>query len=611
MAGATVKLSRKGRVQAQRTVADGGFTFLAVAPGRYTVSVAPPSGFTLAGEEARTVTVQGGKTSAVSFALAAIEVKPTATPAPSPTAAASSAAARPAGLSADARSVAQAEPTPVRPAASPGPAGPATPAGLFAPAARPSPGTPVTDAASGPLSPAAAVEGRSPAPSPVPDGLAFAPVRTVSAVAEAAPAARTESAASASPDDILAGRGLHWRPDGIATSGSTPASAASPVNAAATAALEAARATQPRRVVTSFEAVRGAAGQAAAQVRSWANDSALWLGVPFRTQIDGTEYSQVNCGPASLAMALAAFGLQIDPAALRDYVNFLSGDYSTDDGTSLDVLARVAREAGLNTLGLHGGGGYRTWSVEAVREHIRAGHPVITLVKYRSLPGNGGSLAEFDHYIVITGLSGNDLIYNDSAFATEYGFNLLISPEDLERAWSYSSIPRHAVAVGLGSSLRPLPNLPSRVTAASLALGPEAIQEAVEPPLAMLPGTAAQWLRERSLAERGAGAVGDAELGAEMVGDDQPILPPAPESTVDSAALFPKVAVEGDAAARASVGSQVIGPDVVVDLAAESLGPAESSVALVSPAEATVADAVPARTRPASSSPSRSPRSCC
>src|SRR5205823_13649913 len=75
------------------------------------------------------------------------------------------------------------------------------------------------------------------------------------------------------------------------------------------------------------------------------------------------------------------------------------------------------------------------------------GHPVVTLVKYRGLPAHAGSMSDFDHYIVIAGLAGNDFIYNDAAYLGDRGYGLLISPGDLERAWDYSSIPRHGMAV--------------------------------------------------------------------------------------------------------------------------------------------------------------------
>src|SRR5205823_11133158 len=85
------------------------------------------------------------------------------------------------------------------------------------------------------------------------------------------------------------------------------------------------------------------------------------------------------------------------------------------------------------------------------------GHPVVTLVKYRGLPAHAGSMSDFDHYIVIAGLSGNDFIYNDAAYLGDRGYGMLISPSDLERAWDYSSVPRHGMAISFkgGRGTRP------------------------------------------------------------------------------------------------------------------------------------------------------------
>ena len=373
------------------------------------------------------------------------------------------------------------------------------PAGLFEAPTSPFEGPAGLTVSASPVaaSPAASESSRSTAATAEPSRSAAGTVEPPSPRPAASPPAG---------DDILDGRGLHW-PVGEATAtlAGTPGG---PLPSA-----DGERAGPVRRIVTTLAALQ----VGAAQLQTWVDESSLWLGVPFRTQIDGSDFSLVNCGPASLAMVLAAFGINVDPPSIRDYVNYLSGDYSTGDGTSLHILARVAREAGLTTFGVSS-----SWTVEAVRQHVLAGHPVITLVKYRNLPGHGTSLVEFDHYIVITGLAGDDFIYNDAAFASDYGFNLLISPKDLKRGWSYSSVPNHAVAVGLGGSLRPLPQAPPSVTSAMLALGPDA-EEAMavadaaeaaaqpladegveEPPLAMLPGPAAQWLHERMLAEVGA-----------------------------------------------------------------------------------------------------------
>jgi hypothetical protein len=179
-------------------------------------------------------------------------------------------------------------------------------------------------------------------------------------------------------------------------------------------------------------------------------DGLVWLGVPFRSQIDGGDFQYVNCGPASLTMVLAAFGLEVGPSQVRDYLNEMIDNFDRDRGTGLDVLARIGRLAGLTPMDLYSErGGYRNWSPDAVRWHVQQGHPVITLVKYRNLPGHGQSLSDFDHYVVISGLTPNGFIYNDAAFATTLGYGLEISDVELIYAWENSSIPHHALALGL------------------------------------------------------------------------------------------------------------------------------------------------------------------
>jgi hypothetical protein len=194
-------------------------------------------------------------------------------------------------------------------------------------------------------------------------------------------------------------------------------------------------------------------------------DGLVWLGVPFKSQMDGGNFQYVNCGPASLTMVLAGFGLEVGPSQVRDYLNFLIDNFDTDLGTSLDTLSQIAKQAGLTPMDLYSDhGGYRDWSTDAVRWHVQQGHPVITLVKYRNLPGHTSSLSTFDHYIVVSGLTPNGFIYNDAAFATTLGYGLEISDVELEYAWDNSSIPHHAVALGLTPDAKSLtfPELPRK-----------------------------------------------------------------------------------------------------------------------------------------------------
>jgi hypothetical protein len=229
-------------------------------------------------------------------------------------------------------------------------------------------------------------------------------------------------------------------------------------------------------------------------------DGLVWLGVPFRSQIDGGDFQYVNCGPASLTMVLAAFGLEVGPSQVRDYLNNLIDNFNTDLGTGLDVLSRIGKEAGLTPMDLYSDrGGYRNWSTDAVRWHVQQGHPVITLVKYRNLPGHTKSLSEFDHYIVISGLTPNGFIYNDAAFASTLGYGLEISDVELEFAWENSSIPHHALALGLAPDKKALtfPELPRKprmvaadaTTAARVMRRLAQADEAERTPLLLKPAT--------------------------------------------------------------------------------------------------------------------------
>jgi hypothetical protein len=149
---------------------------------------------------------------------------------------------------------------------------------------------------------------------------------------------------------------LDFGPSGLRIASSPTAretpSSPTPTPTAGTTPEAAAPAGPPPRLITSFAQLRDAAGASgASQLKTLATDASFLLRVPFRTQIDGTAFSLVNCGPASLSMVLAAFGLDVDPPSLRDYLNRLVGNYDTEQGTSLYALAQIAQEAGLNVFG--------------------------------------------------------------------------------------------------------------------------------------------------------------------------------------------------------------------------------------------------------------------
>jgi Peptidase_C39 like family/Carboxypeptidase regulatory-like domain len=464
VANAEVRLTFGSKSDTRRTGPDGKYTFVQLFPAKYTVKVIAPDGLKTKGDGTTSITVAAAKAERADFVLIS-PATPTPTPVPTATVTPSP---KPVVNQNAAPSTSALMPALVVPYASP------PPAGVQARNGQPS---------GGPASLSSSI-GVADTPGPV----AVGTPSLIFAIGPPTPQAGPPGTRAPMPgDDVLA---------------SAP----------------------PRRLITSFAALRETGGGgAAAQLKSWATETSLVLGVPFRTQIDGTSFSLVNCGPASLAMVLLAFGLDVDPPSVRDYLNFLVGNYDTESGTSLYALARIAREAGLSTFGTSSG--LQGWTIDAVREHVRAGHPVITLTKYRFLPGHFGSLTDFDHYIVITGLAGEDFVYNDAAYSTEYGYNLLISPAQLQRAWAASSVPRHAMAIGFGDSLRPLPIVPRRLTAESLAVvePSDEIQAVAEAPIRINRGPAAERLREQTLDLLGARTV---LVDGEPLGPAARVAPP-------------------------------------------------------------------------------------
>ena len=183
------------------------------------------------------------------------------------------------------------------------------------------------------------------------------------------------------------------------------------------------------------------------------SDSKLWLAIPHRTQFDSSVYAQTNCGPVSLGMILEAYGLKNYPTdALRGEVNRIQGNSNPDSGTSMPAIAAVAQRAGLYPVGMYARPGvYARWTLDDVRASLRAGRPVIMLTRYGELPGNAGYEANTNHYIVISGLSGDQFIYNDPAYPQGRGGGLLIPPQTLKRASDDAVIPGQGVAFALRS----------------------------------------------------------------------------------------------------------------------------------------------------------------
>jgi len=74
----------------------------------------------------------------------------------------------------------------------------------------------------------------------------------------------------------------------------------------------------------------------------------------------------------------------------------------------------------------------------------------------RDLPDHQSSVSATDHYLVVVGLDGPNLLVNDPAMPAALGYRRPLGPEELERAWADSAMPRHAAAFAATSEVREL-----------------------------------------------------------------------------------------------------------------------------------------------------------
>jgi hypothetical protein len=172
------------------------------------------------------------------------------------------------------------------------------------------------------------------------------------------------------------------------------------------------------------------------------------LGVPYRSQLDGSRSAATNCGPASVGMVLEAFGVFASTDDLRYLANRLQGTWSPYEGVRLEVLHTIVERYELRGLDLEqADGDFRRWTLEDVKRHLRAGHPVIPQLRYRLVPGHERQLVGWDHYVVLTGFSGDTFYYHDPAWLGSFGSHEAIGAEALMRAWAASDYPFAAFAV--------------------------------------------------------------------------------------------------------------------------------------------------------------------
>ena len=190
----------------------------------------------------------------------------------------------------------------------------------------------------------------------------------------------------------------------------------------------------------------------------------VWLRVPYRTQLDGSEYAAANCGPTSVGMVLESFGQVYGQELLRTTAMQLQDTVGCDEcgvfvqNLATMVEARDARVYGLRKdgaparpiteTGMEDNDNLRRWTLDDVRTELRVGRVVVPQVKFRYLPGRASSAYGGDHFVVITGMIGDRFVYNDPIDSDGRGYARMISADALERAMALASVPKAAFAVG-------------------------------------------------------------------------------------------------------------------------------------------------------------------
>lgn len=172
------------------------------------------------------------------------------------------------------------------------------------------------------------------------------------------------------------------------------------------------------------------------------------ISAPYVNQFDGSVWGPSNCGPTALAIALGGIDVHAKPLDLRALANTQMRNWNASNGTTWEALAYAAHRSGALTAGLYQGRYYRSWSVADLKGELAAGHPVLLLVRYRSLPDHQTSHYWGDHYIVALGFdTAGNLVYDDPAAPN--GANRRLTPNQLSTAWGRTSVGlvRTAMAV--------------------------------------------------------------------------------------------------------------------------------------------------------------------
>jgi Peptidase_C39 like family len=175
-----------------------------------------------------------------------------------------------------------------------------------------------------------------------------------------------------------------------------------------------------------------------------------WIKLPYHSQMDGTPWSLANCGPTTIGMVLEGFGFQVTPVTLRQEALALQQNEDCNDcGVYIQNLAEVVSRRGLKVNNLRDADpeAFHRWTLDEIRAELQAGRPVVPQVFYRKLPGRATSAYYGDHFVVLTGLLDDRIVFNDPIDVEGPGYSRLITPQALDQAMAGADYPYAAFSV--------------------------------------------------------------------------------------------------------------------------------------------------------------------
>lgn len=159
----------------------------------------------------------------------------------------------------------------------------------------------------------------------------------------------------------------------------------------------------------------------------------MLLDVEYMSQLgDGANRAIHDCGPACLAMLINHIR---DTHLTVDGVCEVMGISGRDLGAAIWFLSGTAKTYGVRVLHMTGLYPYK------IEEMLNiALQPAIALVRYQALPNRYDASYTGGHYVLIVGVTENDVVIHDPYWPDARGANQRVPRGTFEQAWTADGV---------------------------------------------------------------------------------------------------------------------------------------------------------------------------